>query len=296
MAESASTPRRVRVERGIYRRPTGVLEVAYKDEIGHLRWRTVDGGMLAARKVRDDLSARRARGESVRPKPKLQFGDAADAWLTGPVLDLRETTQAKYRCMVDEHLRPRFGGKRLDAITADDLANLVRQLRAEGKSEATIGVILGVVSPIYKFAARRLGWSGTIPTTLMLQSERPKVSQAKRRPIFTGEQLEQTIAAAHEPFRTLFTVAALTGGRISELCGLTWADARIDDAEDAEVEFGWQVDRHGDRRPTKTDGSARTIPIPYELAIVLTRHKNAARYRTAADFVFAAGTGRPLQQ
>ncbi len=44
----------------------------------------------------------------------------------------------------------------------------------------------------------------------MLQSERPKVSQAKRRPIFTGEQLEQTIAAPHKPFRTLFTVAAFT--------------------------------------------------------------------------------------
>jgi integrase len=296
MAESAPTPRRIRVERGIYRRPTGVLEVAYKDEIGHLRWHTVDGGLLAARKVRDDLSARRARGESVRPKPKLRFGEAADAWLTGPVLDLRETTQAKYRCMVDEHLRPRFGGKRLDAITADDLAKLVRELRVEGKSEATIGVILGVVSPIYKFAVRRLGWSGTIPTTLMLKSERPKVSQAKRRPIFTGEQLEQTIAAAHEPFRTLFTVAALTGARISELCGLTWAEVHVDDVEDAEIEFGWQVDRHGNRRPTKTDGSARTVPVPRELAIVLTRHRSAARYTAMADFVFAAGTGRPLQQ
>jgi integrase len=124
-------------------------------------------------------------------------------------------------------------------------------MRTEGKSEATIAVVLGVVGQIYKFAARRLGWTGTIPTALMLPSERPKVSLAKRRPIFTGEQLEQTIAAAHEPFRTLFTVAALTGGRVSELCGLTWADVRIDDTQEAEIEFGWQVDRHGNRRPAK---------------------------------------------
>lgn len=203
MPDSASAPRRVRVERGIYRRPSGVLEVAFKDEHGRLRWRTVDGGILAARKLRDDVSARRARGESVVPTPKLRYADAAEAWLNGPVLDLRETTQAKYRCMVTEHLGPRFGGRRLDGVTADDLARLVRELRAEGKSEATIAAILGVVGAVYKFAARRLGWQGTIPTTLMLQSERPKVSQAKRRPIFTGEQLEQTIAAAHEPIRTL---------------------------------------------------------------------------------------------
>jgi len=173
---------------------------------------------------------------------------------------------------------------------------LVRELRGEGKSEATIAVVLGVAGRIYKFAARRLGWSGTIPTTLMLHSERPKVSQAKRRPIFTGEQLEQTIAAAHEPFRTLFTVAALTGARISELCGLTWADVRIDDVNDAEIEFGWQVDRHGNRGPTKTDGSARTVPIPPELALVLARHNRVARYTASDSFVFATGTGRPLQQ
>ena len=295
MADPAA-PRRVRVERAIYRRPTGVLEIGYKDETGRLRWRTVDGGILAARKVRDDLSARRARGESIGPKPKLHFGGAADAWLDGPVVDLRDATRAKYRCIVNGHLRPRFESRQLDGVTPDDLVALVRELRTEGKSEATIAVALAVVGRIYKFAARRLGWSGTIPTTLMLRSERPKLSQMKRPPIFTGEQLEQTIAAAYGPFRTLFIVAALTGARISELCGLTWADVRIEDAEEAEIEFGWQVDRHGQRRPTKTDGSARTVPIPVELAQILDRHRQGARSTAPEDFVFATGTGRPLQQ
>ena len=58
MGDSGGTPRRVSVERGIYRRSTGVLEVGFKDETGRQRWRTVDGGILAARKVRDDLGSR----------------------------------------------------------------------------------------------------------------------------------------------------------------------------------------------------------------------------------------------
>jgi integrase len=115
---------------------------------------------------------------------------------------------------------------------------------------------------IFKFAARRLGFSGLIPTSLMLPSERPKVSLAKRLPTFTPEQIEQTLAASTEPYRTLFTVAALTGARISELCGLSWADVTIDDLDEAEITFGFQVDRLGNRRPTKTDGSARTVPDP----------------------------------
>jgi integrase len=238
-------------------------------------------------------SSRRA---SFAPKPRLKFGEAADSWLEGPVLDLRDTTQAKYRTIVNEHLRTRFGARRLDAIVADDLARLVREMRTDHKSEATIAVVLGVVGRVYKFAARRLGWKGTIPTTLMLPSERPKLSLAKRRPIFIGEQLEQTIAAAHEPFRTLFTVAALTGARLSELCGLTWADVRVDDPDEAEIEFGWQVDRHGNRRPTKTDGSARTVPIPQGLAAVVVRHRHGMGETKPDAFVFATGTGRPLQQ
>jgi integrase len=146
-------------------------------------------------------------------------------------------------------------------------------MRNERKSEATIAAVLGATGRIYKFAARRLGFSGVNPTTLMLPSERPKVSLAKQLPIFTPEQIEQTIAAATEPYRTLFTVAALTGARISELCGLMWADVRLDDLDDAEITFGFQVDRRGNRRPTKTDGSARTVPIPRELALVVARHK-----------------------
>lgn len=89
-------------------------------------------GSFAARKVRDHLTARRARGESVAPKPKLRFDEAADCWLGGPVTDLRETTQGKYRCMVNQHLRPRFEGRRLDALNADDLARLVRELTSRG--------------------------------------------------------------------------------------------------------------------------------------------------------------------
>jgi integrase len=117
-----------------------------------------------------------------------------------------------------------------------------------------------------------------------------------KRRLFEKHELEQTIAAAGETYGTLFTPAALTGARVSELLALRWADVRISDLEDAEVEFACQVDRHGNVRPTKTDGSARTVPIPAELAAILRRHKDRARYSTPQDFVFSTCTGRPLGQ
>ena len=80
---------------------------------------------------------------------------------------------------------------------------------------------------------------------------------------------------------------------MSELCGLTWADAGL---EDAEVTFGWQVDRNGDRQPTKTDGSARTVPIPRQLASVLAGHRSRSRYLGRDEYVFSTRTGRRLGQ
>lgn len=296
MSKPANLARRVRVERNIYRRSTGVFEVGYKDASGKQRWRTVDGGITAARVLRDQLVAQRNRREPAPDNVRLRFGDAAAQWLAGPVVDLRQTTRDCYRNAVDNHLRARLQTRRLDAITPDDLAALVRELRGEGLAEATIAIVIGVTNRIYRYAARRLGWVGTNPVSLMLPSERPKPSQAKRRRLFEGTELEETVAAATEPYKTLFTVAALTGARLSELLGLTWANLRLDPPDDAEIEFAHQVDRRGQIRPTKTEESARTIPIPVELAQVLLEHRRCCAHLGPDDFVFATRTGRTISQ
>lgn len=296
MATNEGAPRRVRVERNIYRRPTGVFEVGYKDASGKQRWRTIDGGITAARALRDQLVAQRNRREPAPDNVRLRFGDAADQWLAGPVADLRQTTRDCYRNAVDNHLRQRFGPRRLDAVTPDDLAALVRDLRSEGRAEASIAICVGVTNRIYRYAARRLGWVGTNPVSLMLPSERPKPSQAKRRRLFEGTELEETIAAASEPYKTLFTVAALTGARLSEMLGLTWANLRLDPLDDAEIEFAHQVDRRGQIRPTKTSESARTVPIPARLAQILTDHRRRCTHLTPTDFVFATRSGRAISQ
>lgn len=296
MAQDPGVARRVRVERNIYRRPSGVYEVGFKDAAGKQRWRTVDGGMTAARALRGELLARRHRGERITTDRRLRFVDAATAWLEGPVLDLRPRTRECYRNAVAQHLAPSLGNRRLDAVSADDLALLVRQLRAAGLSESTIVIVIGVTNRVFRYAARRLGWSGTNPVSLMLPSERPRPSRSMRRRIFEGRELEQTITAAAEPYRTLFTLAALTGARLSELLALTWQDVRLNDLDDAEIEFGWQIDRHGNRQATKTDGSARTIPIPKELALKLARHKLCSPFSQASDFAFCTRSGRSLGQ
>jgi hypothetical protein len=84
---------------------------------------------------------------------------------------------------------------------------IARRTPTFGLSACAIAIAVGVANRVYRYAARRLGFSGVNPVSVMLSSERPKPSQSKRRRIFEGAELEQTIAAADEPYRTLFTLA-----------------------------------------------------------------------------------------
>ena len=295
----ARNSRRERVERNIYRRTSGgrtVFEIGYRDSAGRQRWRTIEGGITAARAARDDVLARKGRGERVQPNPRLRFGDAADAWLAGQVADLRPVTRTLYTGAVDTHLRPRWGRRRLDEIDVEQVAALVRELRADGKAEWTIYGVLKAANRIFKFAGRRMSWNGTNPVEQLEESERPKTGTSGRRRIFQGDELTQTLAAAAEPYRTLFAFAAVTGARLSECLGLTWRDLDLRDHGAATVAIEFQVDRHGERQLLKTEESRRAIELPRELARMLAEHKLSSLSTQPRDFVFASRSGRALFQ
>lgn len=299
MSQANGGATRKNVERNIYTRTRAdgseYYEIGYRDSIGKQRWQKAEGGIMAARAARDDLLGRKGRGERVRPNPKLRFNDAADAWLNCQVASLRPRTRETYEYAV-RHVQARFGSRRLDAISADDAARLVRELRAEGKSEATNDAVRKAGSRVYKFAARRLGWHGINPFDALERSERPRPGSTGKRRIFTSDELAQTIHALTEPWRTLFVVAAVTGARLSELLGLIWADLDLADPGEASIRFSDQVDRAGNRAPLKTDQSRRTVEISRELAVMLLKHKLASPLSDPSAFVFASRSGRALGQ
>lgn len=72
-------------------------------------------------------------------------------------------------------------------------------------------------------------------------------------------ELDRLLAAADEPYRLLFTLAAETGARLGEVLGLTWADV---DTASATVTFTAQLDRKGERVPLKptAPGAASRSP------------------------------------
>lgn len=176
------------------------------------------------------------------------------------------------------------------------MAELVRELRRADKAEWTIAGVVKAANRTFKFAKRRMNWHGQNPVLELEKGERPKVSAAARRPIFVGDQLAQTLAAAREPCKTLFAVGSVTGARISECLGLVWADVQLDDLDAAAIRFEYQVDRRGHRQLLKTDESRRTIEIPRQLAAMLVAHKLRSDDTSPSAFVFATRSGAAIQQ
>lgn len=302
-----STPkpkRRVAVggkDHNIYRRGDGRFEVGYRDSTGRQRWR-VDGfpstfaNISEARRARDAVLGRKAKGETVQPNPRLRFGDAADRWLAEQVADRREQTRNSYANSVNTHLRPRWGRRPLISITVNDAALLVRELRAAGSAESSIETVLRAGSRVFKFAKRRCGWHGDDPFALLEPGERARVSETPERRIYTPDELMQVIAASAEPWTTLFRLACVVGARESELLGLFWEDLDLDSAHDACIRFSHQVDRRGERAPLKTDEGKATLPLPRSTALMLLEHKARSTYTGAKSFVFSSRTGRALSQ
>jgi integrase len=274
-----------------------MLEVGYRDADGRQRWRGPFETITAARVARDDARVKARGGERESANRWLKFGEAADRWLAEQVAELRPATRARYGSHVEHHLGPRWGGRRIDAIDVSDAASLVRELRGAGLAESTIASICGAANRVFKFARRHCSWRGDNPFVELESGERARLSASPQRRIYEGGELAQVLAAATEPWRTLFRLASVVGARESELLGLWWEDLDLSDLDAATIRFGFQVGRDGGRVALKTEESKATLPLPRSTALMLLEHETRTSAPTGPrDFVFATRTGRPLGQ
>lgn len=280
-------------EPGIYVRRSAdgseAFEIGWRDAQGVQRWRRVRGGLKAARAELATAHAGRARGERVTADPRLTFDQAADAWWEARAVKLRPSTQARYRSDL-VHVRGVFGRRRLTDVSPADVAAYVTAKQRAKLKGWTIKGQVGVLSAVYSYAARHLGFAGVNPASLLDRVERPSLDDERPKRILSADELGRLLAAVSTPHRLMFALAAETGARKAEVLGLTWAD--VDTAE-ATVAFTHQLDRSGVRQPLKTKRSRRTLEVTAELAAKLREHRVASLRSGRHDLVFTSRTGAP---
>ncbi len=288
--------------------------------------RVRDGRLLAQISLGTDPSGRRVRSsrtfdsrtqaETWIATQQLEYGQ-----LTNPVTDdrladylrwwlaveapkgkpgrrpLARTTLAHYRVVIEHHLIPALGHRKVGQLTVRELDAFASRKLAAGYAPATVNRMRETLRSALSTAVRQ--------DRLIRNVARYGGGVADARPPvdrFTDHELALLLKAARdEHFFPIILLLARTGLRIGEACGLRWRDLNPESVP-PRLTVVWQLDRWGELVHPKTATSRRTIPLRAEAAAELEawRHRQQQRTADGSDnvhgLVFTTRTGRPVDQ
>jgi integrase len=288
MQENPKTPRRIRVERGIYKNPsTGRFEMQYTDSTGRVRWQSIRGGLREARYARAEIQTRLGRGDLII-RGNRTLAEVGEEWL-GAQHHLRPRTRGLYTTALDRHINPRLGNRRISDITVDRVAAFILELQQTGLAGSTIRGVMTPLGRILSYAARR-GLIADNPIGRLERGERPTIGRREMRTL-GPQEIDALLKAVIPSYRPLIATAIFTGLRQGELLGLTWADI---DFANGVVHVRCQLDRSGERTAPKTPKAYRQVVLMPSLAKLVRAHKLASGHSRPGDPVFATLTGAPM--
>jgi integrase len=191
------------------------------------------------------------------------------------------------------HLAPFFTGS-IDAITGEDVADLIDVLEGKGLAPKTIKNVIATLSALFTFAcAPRRRWATSNPC---VGADLPAVDDTGEIRFLTIAELDLLVAHARrgifqEQDRVLYVVAAMTGLRLGELVALRWRDVDWTAAR-IRVRQNYVRGRYGS---PKSKRSTRSVPMADEVGGVLDRLFQTSHWQGESDLVFAhQATGGPL--
>jgi integrase len=209
---------------------------------------------------------------------------------------LKRSTARGYRSVIEAHLIPFFGDRRVDRITEATIAGFDKHLRNEGLKPQTRRNILGLLGAMFAMAKKK-GWLSENPAS---EYEKPRKGRSEtdvELRYLTLEEVEAVLRAMPDDALgrvegALILAAAMTGMRRGELLGLRWKDVdwRARKIRVVRTYVGGREDT------PKSEASRRAVPLANRLAGELQCLYDASPYKADDDPVFTHpnGTGLPL--
>lgn len=275
-------------------KPSGRWEVRYRDQFGVQHARTFDNKTLGRRWVAN-MEADVRRGEWVDPAlGRVTFGDWADEYL-GTIVHLRAVTQGDYERALRIHVVPALGDRPIASIDHVEVRRFVAEKQAEDLAPKTLQRVRLVLQQVLALAKS----AGAIKSNPCDGLRLPRPARAE--PIFlTANQVDALARACKPPYDLLVRLAAATGLRPSELCGLRVGRVDLVKGTAEIAEALTVVKGRTEVGPTK-NSLRRTVGIPRSLCDDLdmhlrTRPDEAGRPLNDDEFLFTAPMGGPLRR
>lgn len=277
-------------------------------------WRGGFDSRAEAKVARDEARHRANTGTWVEPS-RVTLADYLRGWLEFEESQVRPTTLRSYTMHVRQHIVPELGGHRLQTLTPSHISVFYGRLLKSGRVQtprtgksAPGGLSVDSVRRIHATLHRALNRAvkeRVIHVNPASEAELPKVDDHAYREVGTwtmGELVEFLDATRHHELFAVYHVAAWTGLRRGELCGLKWRDVDLEGGKLTVRRSRAVVGKQVVEGPPKTHQARRTVTFLPETAQVLReQHKRQAARKLALagegegfDYVFSTQTGGPL--
>lgn len=164
--------------------------------------------------------------EAAKLKTVRQYADGV--FMPTKEATFSENARSSYRMFLDKHIFPVLGDVLLTEVTPAMISKLLVDFQRAGYAHATAVKLYNILNGVFEMAFL----DDSIPMNPMLKVKRPaprKGEQPKEEAdrAFTVQELGYILScAAQEPlqWQTYISLAADTGLRRGELCGLQWGD------------------------------------------------------------------------
>lgn len=234
--------------------------------------RTVYGTKRDAQRVLNEMAVEADRGEIVGAS--ATFGELCERWLDVAARDLSPVTVRNYRDLLKNHITPALGRVPVTKIRTMDIDRLYHALQANGG--ATPSTVRHIHSVIRRAFRQGVLW-GWVATNPAANATQPRLAKPDVSPPDV-EQVAEILRAAGESDPELghfIHLAATTGARRGELCGLRWRDIDVERGslriersiiEVAGGVFEKDTKTHSSRRIALDDGTLEVIEAQRQLA------------------------------
>lgn len=258
---------------------------------------------------KERLSLGSSPGPKCKPNVRLRvrcantqqpcFSALCDAWLLRKRDEIRESSYIKYRAILECHIKPRLGSRRLGGICTASVDAFTRELlETDGLSVKTVHDILSVLHSVLKDTEARRP-----PGALAVQIRYPKGKRREMR-VLTIEEQKRLVAYLLHPTDSCkfgLLLALYTGLRIGELCALRWSCI---DLREQTIRIAATMQRLGGTGEgtrivigaPKSDSSLRTIPLPAQIAVAVADAAGADFVRVEHLYTGAEVTSAGLLQ
>lgn len=183
--------------------------------------RTVSGGIREAKKVRAELVHHREKlgGSAGSLANQLEW------WFDRIEHDHSPNTMRNYRAYARRYINPALGDRQLRKLTVKDLDDFYDSLRAQGLAPATIRQCHSIIRKALQEAVRR----DDIPANPAAMAEPPSLAKREIEPpdVLAYQKIVERAGGrpdGDQSFAVFLRVAAGTGARRAEVCGLRWSD------------------------------------------------------------------------